>query len=92
MPIARSSAAISQPRALGPGLSEQVASRSELQHVIIRESKIRRETLRHGPMKPRGLTNAHQPEVKAYAQKMLPKLQAHLKMAQELVNGLPKKE
>jgi methylenetetrahydrofolate--tRNA-(uracil-5-)-methyltransferase len=25
------------------------------------------ETLRHGPMKPRGLTNAHQPEVKAYA-------------------------
>jgi methylenetetrahydrofolate--tRNA-(uracil-5-)-methyltransferase len=25
------------------------------------------ETLRHGPMKTRGLTNAHQPEVKAYA-------------------------
>jgi methylenetetrahydrofolate--tRNA-(uracil-5-)-methyltransferase len=25
------------------------------------------ETLRHGPMKPRGLTNAHQPEVKPYA-------------------------
>ena len=25
------------------------------------------ETLRHGPMKPRGLTNAHDPEVKAYA-------------------------
>ena len=25
------------------------------------------ETLRHGPMKPRGLTNAHHPEVKAYA-------------------------
>lgn len=25
------------------------------------------ETLRHGPMKPRGLTNAHQPEVKAHA-------------------------
>jgi methylenetetrahydrofolate--tRNA-(uracil-5-)-methyltransferase len=25
------------------------------------------ETLRHGPMKPRGLTNAHQPDVKAYA-------------------------
>lgn len=25
------------------------------------------ETLRFGPMKPRGLTNAHQPEVKAYA-------------------------
>ncbi|MGB8315958.1 MAG: methylenetetrahydrofolate--tRNA-(uracil(54)-C(5))-methyltransferase (FADH(2)-oxidizing) TrmFO [Aestuariivirga sp.] len=25
------------------------------------------ETLRHGPMKPRGLTNAHQLEVKAYA-------------------------
>ncbi|WP_062116350.1 methylenetetrahydrofolate--tRNA-(uracil(54)-C(5))-methyltransferase (FADH(2)-oxidizing) TrmFO [Aureimonas sp. AU40] len=25
------------------------------------------ETLRHGPMKPMGLTNAHQPEVKAYA-------------------------
>jgi methylenetetrahydrofolate--tRNA-(uracil-5-)-methyltransferase len=24
------------------------------------------ETLRHGPMKPRGLTNAHQPEIKAY--------------------------
>jgi len=26
-----------------------------------------RETLRHGPMKPRGLTNAHQPTVKPYA-------------------------
>ncbi|GAA0770558.1 methylenetetrahydrofolate--tRNA-(uracil(54)-C(5))-methyltransferase (FADH(2)-oxidizing) TrmFO [Roseibium denhamense] len=26
-----------------------------------------RETLRHGPMKPMGLTNAHQPDVKAYA-------------------------
>jgi len=26
-----------------------------------------RETLRHGPMKPRGLTNAHQPEIKPYA-------------------------
>ncbi|ATQ44939.1 methylenetetrahydrofolate--tRNA-(uracil(54)-C(5))-methyltransferase (FADH(2)-oxidizing) TrmFO [Caulobacter mirabilis] len=26
-----------------------------------------RETLRHGPMKPVGLTNAHQPEVKPYA-------------------------
>jgi len=26
-----------------------------------------RETLRHGPMKPVGLTNAHQPDVKAYA-------------------------
>lgn len=25
------------------------------------------ETLRHGPMKPRGLTNAHDPETKAYA-------------------------
>jgi methylenetetrahydrofolate--tRNA-(uracil-5-)-methyltransferase len=25
------------------------------------------ETLRHGPMKPRGLTNAHQPQVKPYA-------------------------
>ena len=25
------------------------------------------ETLRHGPMKPRGLTNAHNPEVKPYA-------------------------
>ncbi|HEV7415448.1 MAG TPA: methylenetetrahydrofolate--tRNA-(uracil(54)-C(5))-methyltransferase (FADH(2)-oxidizing) TrmFO [Tianweitania sediminis] len=25
------------------------------------------ETLRHGPMKPMGLTNAHQPETKAYA-------------------------
>jgi len=25
------------------------------------------ETLRHGPMKPRGLTNAHQPEKKPYA-------------------------
>ena len=25
------------------------------------------ETLRHGPMKPMGLTNAHQPDVKAYA-------------------------
>ncbi len=25
------------------------------------------ETLRHGPMKPMGLTNAHDPEVKAYA-------------------------
>src|SRR5262249_9445213 len=24
------------------------------------------ETLRHGPMKPRGLTNAHQPDVKPY--------------------------
>ena len=26
-----------------------------------------RETLRHGPMKPRGLTNAHDPDVKPYA-------------------------
>ncbi|WP_370931232.1 methylenetetrahydrofolate--tRNA-(uracil(54)-C(5))-methyltransferase (FADH(2)-oxidizing) TrmFO [Bartonella sp. DGB1] len=26
-----------------------------------------RETLRHGPMKPRGLTNAHQPDIKPYA-------------------------
>lgn len=26
-----------------------------------------RETLRHGPMKPMGLTNAHQPDIKAYA-------------------------
>ncbi len=26
-----------------------------------------RETLRHGPMKPVGLTNAHQPDVKPYA-------------------------
>ena len=26
-----------------------------------------RETLRHGPMKPMGLTNAHKPEVKPYA-------------------------
>lgn len=26
-----------------------------------------RETLRHGPMKPMGLTNAHNPTVKAYA-------------------------
>ena len=26
-----------------------------------------RETLRHGPMKPRGLTNTHKPDVKAYA-------------------------
>ena len=26
-----------------------------------------RETLRHGPMKPRGLTNAHNPDVKPYA-------------------------
>src|SRR4029453_8419950 len=25
------------------------------------------ETLRHGPMKPRGLTNAHSPDVKPYA-------------------------
>ena len=25
------------------------------------------ETLRHGPMKPMGLTNAHNPAVKAYA-------------------------
>ena len=25
------------------------------------------ETLRHGPMKPRGLTNAHQPDIKPYA-------------------------
>jgi putative membrane protein len=36
--------------------------------------------------------SAEDPEVKAYAQKVLPKLQAHLKMAQELVNSLPKKE
>jgi len=26
-----------------------------------------RDTLRHGPMKPRGLTNAHQPDIKPYA-------------------------
>lgn len=26
-----------------------------------------RETLRHGPMKPRGLTNAHHPDIKPYA-------------------------
>ncbi|WP_394689291.1 methylenetetrahydrofolate--tRNA-(uracil(54)-C(5))-methyltransferase (FADH(2)-oxidizing) TrmFO [Hoeflea sp.] len=26
-----------------------------------------RETLRHGPMKPMGLTNAHQPDIKPYA-------------------------
>ena len=26
-----------------------------------------RETLRHGPMKPMGLTNAHKPDIKAYA-------------------------
>ena len=26
-----------------------------------------RETLRHGPMKPRGLTNAHNPDIKPYA-------------------------
>ncbi|MGC6472011.1 MAG: methylenetetrahydrofolate--tRNA-(uracil(54)-C(5))-methyltransferase (FADH(2)-oxidizing) TrmFO [Parvibaculales bacterium] len=26
-----------------------------------------RETLRHGPMKPKGLTNAHQPDIKPYA-------------------------
>jgi methylenetetrahydrofolate--tRNA-(uracil-5-)-methyltransferase len=26
-----------------------------------------RQTLRHGPMKPMGLTNAHQPDIKAYA-------------------------
>jgi methylenetetrahydrofolate--tRNA-(uracil-5-)-methyltransferase len=26
-----------------------------------------RETLRHGPMKPMGLTNAHNPDIKAYA-------------------------
>ncbi len=26
-----------------------------------------RETLRHGPMKPRGLTNAHAPDIKPYA-------------------------
>jgi methylenetetrahydrofolate--tRNA-(uracil-5-)-methyltransferase len=26
-----------------------------------------RETLRHGPMKPMGLTNAHKPDVKPYA-------------------------
>lgn len=26
-----------------------------------------RETLRHGPMKPMGLTNVHQPDIKAYA-------------------------
>ncbi|MEM8702382.1 MAG: methylenetetrahydrofolate--tRNA-(uracil(54)-C(5))-methyltransferase (FADH(2)-oxidizing) TrmFO [Pseudomonadota bacterium] len=26
-----------------------------------------RETLRHGPMKPMGLTNEHQPDIKAYA-------------------------
>jgi putative membrane protein len=34
--------------------------------------------------------SAGDPDVKAYAQKVLPKLQAHLKMAQELVKGLPK--
>jgi putative membrane protein len=34
--------------------------------------------------------SAEDADVKAYAQKSLPKLQAHLKMAQELVNGLPK--
>jgi putative membrane protein len=34
--------------------------------------------------------SAEDPEVKAYAQKVLPKLQEHLKMAQELVKGLPK--
>jgi methylenetetrahydrofolate--tRNA-(uracil-5-)-methyltransferase len=26
-----------------------------------------RETLRHGPMKPMGLTNAHKPDIKPYA-------------------------
>jgi putative membrane protein len=34
--------------------------------------------------------SAEDPGVKAYAQKVLPKLQAHLKMAQELVKSLPK--
>lgn len=34
--------------------------------------------------------SAEDAEVKAYAQKLLPKLQEHLKMAQELVKGLPK--
>ena len=33
--------------------------------------------------------SAGDPDVKAYAQKVLPKLQAHLKMAQELVKDLP---
>jgi putative membrane protein len=34
--------------------------------------------------------SAEDADVKAYAQKLLPKLQEHLKMAQELVKGLPK--
>jgi methylenetetrahydrofolate--tRNA-(uracil-5-)-methyltransferase len=36
-----------------------------------------RETLRHGPMKPVGLTNAHQPDVKAYAIVQLRQDNAH---------------
>jgi len=35
------------------------------------------ETLRHGPMKPRGLTNAHKPEEKAYAVVQLRQDNAH---------------
>ena len=35
------------------------------------------ETLRHGPMKPRGLTNAHKPDEKAYAVVQLRQDNAH---------------
>jgi putative membrane protein len=35
--------------------------------------------------------SAQDPEIKAFAQKTLPKLQEHLKMAQEMVKELPKK-
>jgi putative membrane protein len=35
--------------------------------------------------------SAQDPEIKAFAQKTLPKLQEHLQMAQEMVKGLPKK-
>jgi putative membrane protein len=35
--------------------------------------------------------SAEDADIKAFAQKTLPKLQQHLKMARELVEGLPKK-
>ncbi len=39
----------------------------------------------------KAVKEAEDPDVKAYAQKTLPKLQEHLKMAKALVEGLPKK-
>src|SRR5690606_31830353 len=39
----------------------------------------------------KAVNEAEDPDVKAYAQKTLPKLQEHLKMAKALVEGLPKK-